>query len=763
MSNASVERAVFRPAARLVDGLAAYSSLILAMAEGGPIPMIGVVAGLFAIFFIDGRSDRGIPTAAAAGLGFVAFGAALAEFLNGDVEARILAGSHLMTYLAVIVLIQKKLRGDLYRLVTISALQMALAALLTNSLWLAFGLAGYIAIAFLTMSSLLWSRLSTASRAAGEIDHDSAGSTVRRLIGPSIFLTAITVIASGVAFAFVPRVWSGQLNLFNNELPPGATAETGFSESVALGEIGEVMESDDIVCEIKSFYTDTGEPARFDDEARSIGLSEPLLRGAVMDSYEDGSWTRARSPVVQSVSFDPRFMEQDEARIVRHEVTLEPLGTRILFTPGWLVAIRVEADPDTPVRIDFDRENQVFTRDDESDTTSQLDYEFYTMIGWPFGSNVRSFVNLDRSRRARELMQQLKSFSGDFGQGLRADLRAYIEAEIPELDSDETTLDKSQRVQQHLRDSGLFSYSLKLGRSETTRDPIIDFLKNQRAGHCEYFASSLALLLRAAGIPTRLVNGFKGATYDEVTGALQIRQLHAHAWVEVYDANSNQWYTFDPTPGGRDEAVQARSKAAGTKSGNRFAWLSNTWSQGMFLTRQQQQRHIYGPLGEFAKSGYSLFTGPDLEGLDGVGKRGKVSAAMGATLLFLALGGITAVIVWSRRKRKTRRATGSNNAQQAGEETAMVVTPWFDRYLDAVKTHLNQTRPQSDTQREFVDAVVDENVVPDSSQQAAPILRKLAPDITKAFYASRFGRKALSSEEMTAIEDQLNEVGPISD
>ena len=85
-----------------------------------------------------------------------------------------------------------------------------------------------------------------------------------------------------------------------------------------------------------------------------------------------------------------------------------------------------------------------------------------------------------------------------------------------------------------LRDSGQFSYTLQMDVNDRSIDPVEDFLVNRKKGHCEYFASALALLLRSVDIPSRMVNGFKGGDWNELTETMNVRQKHAHSWVEAY-------------------------------------------------------------------------------------------------------------------------------------------------------------------------------------------------------------------------------------
>ena len=80
-------------------------------------------------------------------------------------------------------------------------------------------------------------------------------------------------------------------------------------------------------------------------------------------------------------------------------------------------------------------------------------------------------------------------------------------------------------------------------------DPLANFLFVRRAGHCEYFASAMTVMLRAEGIPARYVTGFAPGEYNDVGGDYIIRESDAHAWVEVYFPGFG-WITFDPTPPG---------------------------------------------------------------------------------------------------------------------------------------------------------------------------------------------------------------------
>ena len=91
-----------------------------------------------------------------------------------------------------------------------------------------------------------------------------------------------------------------------------------------------------------------------------------------------------------------------------------------------------------------------------------------------------------------------------------------------------------------------FAYSLDLGKPHNSGEALSDFLYRRRAGHCEYFATATALLLRAASIPARYIVGYSVQELDPAGKAYLVRKRHAHAWAEAYVDGS--WQTLDTTP-----------------------------------------------------------------------------------------------------------------------------------------------------------------------------------------------------------------------
>ncbi|MBI4559209.1 MAG: DUF3488 domain-containing protein [Candidatus Hydrogenedentes bacterium] len=114
-------------------------------------------------------------------------------------------------------------------------------------------------------------------------------------------------------------------------------------------------------------------------------------------------------------------------------------------------------------------------------------------------------------------------------------------------ESAETVYDKAVAIERWLQTGDLY-YSLDLEtRLQPTEHPVDIFLHNTKIGHCELFASAMALMLRSLGIPTRVVNGFRGAEWNGNDQSYLVRNEMAHLWVEVYFLGRG-WVTFDPSP-----------------------------------------------------------------------------------------------------------------------------------------------------------------------------------------------------------------------
>jgi transglutaminase-like putative cysteine protease len=129
---------------------------------------------------------------------------------------------------------------------------------------------------------------------------------------------------------------------------------------------------------------------------------------------------------------------------------------------------------------------------------------------------------------------------------LPADLDARVQALAKQVTVNAATdLAKANRLEQHLREN--YEYSLASVFESQNRTPVDRFLFEDKKGHCEYFASAMAVMLRSVGIPARLVTGFSATVVNPLTEYYEIRALDGHAWVEAW-IDELGWAVYEPTP-----------------------------------------------------------------------------------------------------------------------------------------------------------------------------------------------------------------------
>lgn len=123
-------------------------------------------------------------------------------------------------------------------------------------------------------------------------------------------------------------------------------------------------------------------------------------------------------------------------------------------------------------------------------------------------------------------------------------------------------------------------YNANSGSSHPTA--IAQFLTTERVGHCEYFATAAALLMRANGIPTRYTIGYSAVEKDPKRGEFVIRGTHGHAWCRVWDQDKNRWLDFDPTP---DEWIGMVAKKMSLSQ--QISDQLKRWKEDFFLWRNR--------------------------------------------------------------------------------------------------------------------------------------------------------------------------------
>lgn len=446
------------------------------------------------------------------------------------------------------------------QLLMLGAVLMVIAAVIDAELHYPVLLTLYLPTA--TFALILNHLLSEGERLGKRIEFevDRYGTRELSRLGRAAVQVAIVAAVAGAAtFLAFPRFGAGVFlrgNLYGND-------SVGFSDTVELGGFGMIKTDASVVMHINPL-DGAGDP-----DAPPSRLTWHL-RGSAFDSYRNGRWTRSRDAMPGQMQLDlgyymvyqdgqppgetfaaplryggalgrtidlrplPGFA--DSTKSVRALVTMEDIGTDLLFGAGRPVAFALT--PRGPLeernRLGIDVNNQVRVLDRQP---GPIQYEFVSRVGVPERAEL---VALGDPAVPPELGVYVE----------RAELSDEFHALALDITAGaETRIEKVEAVMAYLLER--YSYTLDQPLSERVRagelDPIEGFLFDTQAGHCEYFATAMALLLREVDVPTRNVNGFYGAHYNDIGGFYAVRQADAHSWVEVYFEELG-WLTFDPTP-----------------------------------------------------------------------------------------------------------------------------------------------------------------------------------------------------------------------
>lgn len=314
---------------------------------------------------------------------------------------------------------------------------------------------------------------------------------IKQLLTSSARLVALSVPLMLILFVLVPRV-PGPLWGISSEQRGGVT---GLSDHMSPGQISNLIRSNKV-----AFRVD------FEDKVPAQNLL--YWRGPVMAKYNGSRWYRARRQVLN------RFNLTVTEPAIKYTVTLEPNGE------NWLLAL------DMPTKLVPD---SVMTEDFQLISTKKINdllrYSMESRLAYQVGENESlAYLGLTLefpANRNPETISLGKSLAERF-------------------DRNEDIIDA---VLAMFREQEYF-YTLRppaLGD-----DSVDEFLFGTRRGFCEHYAGSFALLMRAAGIPARVVTGYQGGEYNNVGNYLIVRQSDAHAWTEVWLENKG-WVRIDPT------------------------------------------------------------------------------------------------------------------------------------------------------------------------------------------------------------------------
>jgi protein-glutamine gamma-glutamyltransferase len=478
------------------------------------------------------------------------------------------AGSlaRLILFLSAIKLLQKKSDRDWIFIYIISFFEILLAAGLSISPLYILSLGSFL---LFTACAIIAFEIRKTSREVSEkqdrnlkkesLTAADPNAPLFRLPLVAVALLLLTTLFAVPVFFSLPRVGGAGIG---GDLSQ-TTKVTGFSDSVSLGDIGRLQQNDQIVMRVRIDKNDNQTLNRF------------LWRGIALDTFDNRNWSKSK------LRYKEPYMKlergyfllnyaSENSKTTLQTVYLEPLNTDIIFAlskplslqGGFQVVNKDSEGAISGIRNGFER----------------ISYTVYSDTTLPSVAELRRDNAAYEAKDARYLQLPEKI------DGRIAELADRIVKEAGAANRYE----KASAIERFLQNEFGYTLEMKAGGDE----PLADFLFNVREGHCEYFATAMAVMLRTQGIATRIVNGFQQGEYNETAEVYVVRQKNAHSWVEVYFPETDAWMPFDPTPFAGQFAESTDTSIYGSIN-NYLEALETFWIQYFVAYDNQEQQSLF--------------------------------------------------------------------------------------------------------------------------------------------------------------------------
>jgi hypothetical protein len=499
----------------------------MALASTGIVEAVSILlftAALLCSLFLDtARIRRGIPNWALNLLGIAYLPFCLVDYLYLS-HSFINAIIHFLLYAVVVKLLTLSKDNDFLLLYLASFAELLAASILTVNIIFAICFAAFL---FSGVSALIAfemrrsnARIQREVRVQPVVIPRKLPETGMELFSPfpggllttmGIGIALLTIIIAIPIFFLLPRVTFGLY-----QRPSGAIQFTsGFSERVELGEIGNIKQSDAVVMRVKTDRSPTELPA------------DLKWRGLAFDYYDGKAWKRTNvvGSAIPAQGWHYKLENSTQGtNWINQTFFLEALSTDVIFAAHKALAVSEDVGP-----LIRDSAGNLFA---PRPKYKKLRYSVLSDPIQPDPANISDMLPIPaeilriytqvppEDPRIEALAKEVTAAAGD-------------------------RYSKALALQRYLRTH--YRYSLVLRGTPNSKDPLAMFLFDVRSGHCEYFASAMAIMLRQLGIPARLVNGFRAGEYNPLGNSWTVRQYHAHSWVEAYYPPYG-WIEFDPTP-----------------------------------------------------------------------------------------------------------------------------------------------------------------------------------------------------------------------
>jgi protein-glutamine gamma-glutamyltransferase len=644
---------------------------------------------------------------------------------NPTLYAALLSAIHLLLFAILVRLFSARTNRDYGFLAVLAVAAMLASAILTVETGFLVSLAVFLVLAVSTFVALEIRRSASGAVSPPVEPGSPLAQQLHRALGLASLLVAVSALLLGsIIFFLIPRFTTGYLSALN--LRPATL--TGFSDNVSLGEIGKIKKNSTVVMRIRL----DDDPARFENVR---------WRGIVLTNFDGKRWfTPAHEETVLLPDADGEYLARQSPRPpgrfsrLSYTILMEPIATEAIFVVAEPEKLRGRFGSETDGGAYQPRRSYLL-----SDRTGSLFNPFrnFTRIRYQATSAIPA-VPPEELRKA--------------GSAYPDDIRAtYLE--LPALDprvkklADQITspwrnaYDQAANIERYLKTR--YGYTLDL-TGPPPDDPLPYFLFVRRAGHCEYFAAAMTVMLRAEGIPARYVTGFLPGEYNDVGGDYIVRESDAHAWVEVYFP-AYGWLTFDPTPAG-----EARKGGILARLGLYEDWFQLAWSEWVVnydfihqITLAQNLERSSRDWGDRARAYSRKQEQEVMQYLLNLDRRVESSPYSLPSVLVL----LVALLVYLRGRAMMGYlvARWRLHAGQAGSLTPALAAFEYREMLRLLEKR-GWKKPASQTAREFAATIADREI-------AAPVAQ-----LTELYQSARFGAHPPSLDELSLTLRSLREI-----
>jgi hypothetical protein len=796
---APVDRKLQSTFFRSVTLTTAIAGLVLCQSEGRFFPaVLTPVFAVIAWIFVDQLKWIHLPTWMANILGLAAFAVSGYEFTHGGMLGKLSSGGHMLVYLTCIVLMMRKEHRQYWWLLALTLLQMAVSAILNAGVFFGGAMLVIMAMMLWTLSVFsLYRVMDLHVRRKYQVDPDrlilaqdsaSNEATIQKKSAATIQVRdglqrnstetwigwrfrglvagsfVVSLVLAAFVFAAFPRIRIPGSATFagDDDNRKGFAARSGFSETIRLGQVGRIAISQQRVLSFNVTNLKTSRPVTAEQFASSIDLDEVRFRGNTLGKYSDQHWNPGfseRRPVQSQDWQHEEVLDTAAVPEFQVKITLDPPLGDYLFTPypvsnvktGVATALHIRPISGAMVFAGRMRSDQPFSY---SVTCPRIDPHSASKPTFPYWMLTQDASDADFYERVRFLnrraqenyltpnMDHFLPLLHQFSNQLCTVNGRRIPAE-----------DRVKAVMRFLSAENGFEYSTNQIRQDLSVDPVEDFVFNTKSGHCEYFASACALMLQSVQVPARLVNGYTGCDLNSVTGDYEIRQKHAHTWVEVY--LNNRWETLDPTPSAPRQEMIA-SFSSDSLVNNIQTAITDLWNDGIHKMSAERQKEFFAPVISTSKSM-----------LETIKKKGVLETLWNGITSFVSSpdawfswrGGVTTflmLLVGAYVSRlhplaKLKTFIKSVMEQFSGKQrTRKTIIRFYAQFCALCEQH-GMPLPASDSALENSRAAIDRF----GAKLDSADLQNLPLRIAAAFNAVRFGKAELTDEQAASIGKDL--------